>query len=947
MKNVISFGFAEDFLKELAVFIEENYIKPKKDLNRLAIVFGGTRPRLFLQKELAQRIKKPFLPPKFFSIDEFVDFLLLKNGPVASLSDFEACFSIYRHALKNAAPVLKERKTFAQFLPWAREILSFIEQLDLEAVEIKSLKDIQHNAAIGYDVPESINALLENIVLMRRSFHEELEKKNSYTRGFKYLAASRLIESFKFDEFDNILFCGFFYLHKTEEKIIKKLYLDQKAVLFFQGDQKDWPVLGRVADAFACKIEPLKDVRPQHELVVNSGFDLHSQVCHVREILKNVSDLENTVIVLPDPESMVPLLSEIAGMLKNFNISIGYPLKRSSLYSLFESLFKSQETKKADAYYVRDYLRLLSHPLVKNLAFAGHADFSVTRILIHKIEEVLLGMEKTALGGSLFVRLDDIEKEGAIYESAFETMRYADMEASLEGLSDFVKFLHKLLFKNWEVLNNFHEFSIVLTEFLDVFLEKSFLDKYPMNLKVVGSMYKIAEEFGAAAFNKEAFKQEDIFKIFKDKLENEMVSFSGSPLKGLQILGLLETRSLNFDNVFILDVNESILPKLKIYEPLIPRDVSLSLGLNRLEKEEEIQRYQFMRLLGGAKHVYLFYQESAKKEKSRFVEALIWEKQKVSKHLEALNVCGSRFAFKSAPAEILIPKRQAHISFLNDFRYSATSVDTYLRCPLRFYYSYCLGLKEKEVLLDEPEAKDLGVFVHNILEEAFKKFIGSAPRVDAKFKEYFFKILDERFKEDFVRKMKSDAFLVKEVLDLRMTRFLENESTRDVKELVCVEKVVEDRISFLGRDFSFKAKIDRIDRISDGSLLIIDYKTGISDIMPLSAERIEAQGFSRLALKKTVKSFQLPLYYYLVRRGEKDAKMNAVLYNIRNPEKDFGPYRLFKEDQDCAERARVLEVFMKALEGMFSEMLDLKTPFEADEKDCRYCETCPFFYLCR
>jgi CRISPR/Cas system-associated exonuclease Cas4 (RecB family) len=947
MRNVVTFGFSEDFLKEIAGFIEENYIKPKKDLSRVAIVFGGTRPRLFLQKELAQRIKKPFLPPKFFSMDEFIEYLLSKNDPIAPFLDFEACFAIYRHALKNATLVLKERKSFAQFLPWAREILSFIEQLDLEAIEIKSLKDIQNNAAIGYDVPASINDLLENIVNLRHAFHEDLKKRASYTRGFKYLTASRLIETVEFKEFDSILFCGFFYLHKTEERIIKKLTQDQKAQLFFQGDQKDWSVLDRASKVFECKIEPLKDSHPQYDIVINSGFDLHSQVCHVREILKNVKDTDKTVIVLPDPESMVPLLSEIAGMLKNFNISIGYPIKRSSMYSLFECLFRSQETRKADTYYVRDYLRLLGHPLIKNLALVDGADVSVTRILVHKIEEVLLGMEKTALGGSLFVRLDDIENEKAIYESAFETMRHMDVKADSKDLNAFVKFLHKFLFKDWEDVHNFQEFSVLLTGFLDVLLDKSFLDKYPMNLKVVGSMVKVAEEFASATFNREKFRQEDIFKIFKDKLENEMVSFSGSPLKGLQILGFLETRSLNFDNVFILDVNESVLPKLKIYEPLIPRDVSLSLGLNRLEKEEEIQRYQFMRLLSGAKHVYLFYQESAEKEKSRFVEGLIWQKQKALNRLEGLKVCGSRFALKSAPQEIFVAKRPLHVSFLENFRYSATSVDTYLRCPLRFYYSYVLGLKEKETLLDEPEAKDLGVFIHNFLEETFKKFIGLAPRIDAKFEEYFFKILEERFEEDFARKMKSDAFLVKEVLDLRLARFLENERLRDVKELVCVEHVVEDKINLLGRDFSFKAKIDRIDRLFDNSLLIIDYKTGISDIMPADVRRIEAGGFSREALKKTVKSFQLPLYYYLVERGEKNVKMNAVLYNIRNPEKDFGPYRLFKDEEDPVSRNKRMEVCMKALEGMFGEMLDLKTSFKADEEDSRYCSMCPFFYLCR
>ena len=109
-----------------------------------------------------------------------------------------------------------------------------------------------------------------------------------------------------------------------------------------------------------------------------------------------------------------------------------------------------------------------------------------------------------------------------------------------------------------------------------------------------------------------------MFRIFMNKLDHKPIAFSASPLKGLQILGLLETRSLNFENVLILDVNENSLPKLKIYEPLVPREVMISLGLNRLEKEEEIQRYQFKRLLSGARKVYLIYEESSKKEKAGF-----------------------------------------------------------------------------------------------------------------------------------------------------------------------------------------------------------------------------------------------------------------------------------------------------------------------------------------
>ena len=141
-------------------------------------------------------------------------------------------------------------------------------------------------------------------------------------------------------------------------------------------------------------------------------------------------------------------------------------------------------------------------------------------------------------------------------------------------------------------------------------------------------MYDIVDEIRQAVFSEEPFPVEDLFKIFSEKIEREIVAFSGSPLKGLQILGLFETRALNFKHVIVMDVNEGVLPHVNLYEPLIPREVMISLNLDRLEQEEEIQRYQFMRLISSAKTVHLVYQESRDKERSRFVEELIWDAEK-------------------------------------------------------------------------------------------------------------------------------------------------------------------------------------------------------------------------------------------------------------------------------------------------------------------------------
>jgi hypothetical protein len=947
MNRVVTYSLSEDFIKNLADWLENHYIRAGKDLSSLALVFGGQRPALFLKKELSGRIQKEFYPPRFFSIDEFVEEVLREKDIFSTISDLDAAFIIYTLAKTKARDILKGRASFSAFLPWAKEILSFIEQLDLEEIPVKSLKDIQLNAEIGYDVPESVNLLLSRVADIRDAFHQVLLDKKTYSRGLKYLLASRSVAAASLRPYAQILFCNFFYLHKTETSIIKNLYDRQKAFLFFQGDGDAWSVLKKVARDLEVTLKPEKDSEVSYGLFLRPAFDLHSEVCLLRQALGQVSGLEKTVIVLPEPATLIPLLSEIAASADNFNVSMGYPLMRSPVASLFEALFKAQETKKGGSYYTKDYLRLLNHPLIKNLRIVPEA--SVTRILTHKIEEILLGMEESALGGSLFVSLGDIETCEELYASALDTMKKMGMDVTVKDMKGVVKKLHFLSFGLWEEAGDFERFCRSLEEFLDFLSEKSFLERYPLNVKIVEKMLDLAAELKSASFASEPFSQDEIFKIFRNKLESETFHLKGSPLKGLQILGLLETRALSFENVLVLDANESVLPKLKIYEPLIPRDVMMSVGLNRLEKEEEIQRYQFLRLLGSAKNVTLFYQQTADKERSRFIEELIWEKQKKEDVLDVLAEPKASFSVEVLPREIKVPKEDKEIAFLKGFRYSASSVNTYLHCPLRFYYQYVLRLREKEALSEEPEAREVGTFIHELLEEVFARFIGSRPRIDAAFRKFFFDACDKKFEKDLRRKMKSDAFLMEEVLRYRLEKFLDNEAKRPVKELVCVEKVFEGTVGLEGgpEGLRFKSKIDRIDRLEDESLLILDYKTGGGDVMPASCAKINSQKWTRPHLKRTVRSFQLPLYFYFVRQTAQAARINAGLYQFKELDKDLGLKLFLKSEDDFRNVDEMMAVFMKALAFVCREILDSGVAFEADPQDPFYCQGCPFFYLCR
>lgn len=946
MNDVITWPLSEHLIQRLAGMLETEYISKGKDLSRLAFVFGGKRPGMFLKKELARRIKGPYFSPRFFAIDEFVDCVLAQSGDYARINDLEACYLMYRLVKKETPGILRKRQSFAEFLPWSREILKFIEQLDLEDIDEEKIRSIQLNAEIGYDVPADINQLLSNILDLRTAYHARLKKDKTISRGLAYLLASR-IERPGLDQFDTVFFCNFFYLTRTEEALIEHVRQSGKAVLIFQGG-REWPVLDKLAKRSGWPIERFDPAGPDFQLSIHAGFDLHSQVCLVRDLVKTLSAKEQNVIVLPDARSLIPLVSEVSSHVSEFNVSLGYPLKRSPLYSLFECVSRAQQTRRDGQYYAKDYLRAISHPLVKNLRLANN-DPAVTRILVHKVEEIITGLEETELGGSLFVGLERIEGMRQVYDLALTKTKHMEVQVSFDDLKLVLKELHRYLFHHWEKVTTFAGFSDSLEDLLQVLLEKSFLSQYPLNIKIIERLMDIRDEFSQASFSDEPFSREELFKVFHNKLENDMVNFSGSPLKGLQILGLLETRSLNFKNVVVMDTNEGSLPSLKITQPLIPREIMVRLGLDQLEQEEEIQRYQFRRLISSANKVHLVYEEGSRNERSRFIEELLWEREKAQGKLDVLDIAQAEFRVDMHVRQVAIRKKPEEIEFLRNLTYSASSVNTYLQCPLQFYYQYCLGLKEKDDLLDEPEAADIGTFIHNLLEDSYKGFLGRKPVIDKRFEKDFFELLDERFSQKLEKRMKSDSFLLKEIIDVRMKDFLANERRRPVLQVLGLEQKFTGTLELGGQPFNFQARVDRIDRLNDGTVLVIDYKTGdISHNIPRNGINFDGVQFSREWIRDNIRSFQLPLYLYFLDRRFKGERTNASLYDIREPDtRDFGLTSLLKTEADFADKDRLMIEYMNALEFVLKEIIDPAVDFVPDSCNEHVCKYCPFGALCK
>ncbi|MEI6437858.1 MAG: PD-(D/E)XK nuclease family protein [Candidatus Omnitrophota bacterium] len=931
MSRIFTVDFTKNFIDELAAYLHRAYSAQGRPLDRVGIVFGGRRPAHFLKRALARKTGKAFVPPTFFTIDELMDRIANTTGILKPLTAVEERYELYGLAKELTPELLEGRESFAQFLPWAGEILDFIGELDLEDVSASALKNIEASARIGFSVPENINRLLERVLTLRGAFHQRLLDAGRTRRSLQYLRAKENVGGAAFKEFDEFVFANFFYFHRTEEAVAKHLYAKENATLVFQGDQRKWPVLERIARRFGCDLLEGEAPTPtRFHLDAYSAFDAHAESAMARDILGRINDLSSTVVILPDGGALMPLLSSLPDEMEDFNVSMGYPLRRGSLYVLLESVFRACSSIRQGAYYTRDYLAVLQHPLLKNLNLAdpGDSKGSVTRVLIHKIEEVLKGRIAGSVSGKLFITLDEVASDPVIYQEAVKALAAMGVAVTGETLRSALEGIHRIFFAQWADVRSPAAFAQALAVFLQAMRSSSEMESYPLNLNIAARIDEIMESFARASFTNETFSIDELIRVFEDIAGRDKVSFSGTPLKGLQVLGLFETRSLNFKNVIVMDTNEGVLPKVEARSSLIPREVMSQLGIDRLELEEEIQRYQFMRVISSAENVHIIYQQNKEKEPSRFLEELIWEQQVREGALRAFPTIRAAFQAGVSAVKRSAPKTPKIMAFLKNFTFSASSVNSYLKNPYEFYQRYVLGLREQEDLLDEPDAAIIGNFLHGFLEEAYRPFEGKALSIDADFETHFWGLFERHFKADFTQRMRSDDFLVRSVMEHKLKAFLayEKERMAGVVQLVAVERDYPGELELPSGKYLFKTRVDRVEALIGGGLSVLDYKTGSSDKLP-QRPLVLSDAPDREEIYNKVHSFQLPLYMHFIAKANPGCVVNAGLYLLRSSEIKY----FFTEKFAPVPLENIIEPYWRALDMIMAEIMDPEIPFEDND----------------
>src|SRR5208283_4333305 len=396
-----------------------------------------------------------------------------------------------------------------------------------------------------------------------------------------------------------------------------------------------------------------------------SSPDTHGQVLALGKILAtnlaagNRPD-ENTVIVLPSSETLFPLLRQGLSAIPedDYNVSLGYPLHRTPVFGFLNNLMELVNSMDGDRIYIPDYLKFVLHPYTKNIYYRGKSE--TTRVMFHTIEEELIEHK-----AKTFTTIEEIEKS--------ETE---------EHLKAHLKAIHNNTIEKFLSFKNIRDFAGKCIEVLLFIFNNSTARLHPLFYPFSESFITSLDVLLRSMMKDVAFSERSSYFIFfKKYMMTGHTPFSGTPVKGLQVLGSLETRNLKFDTVFVLDANEDILPDTRKEETLLPFKAREVLGLPTYMDRDKLAAYYFDTLLKGARRVHLFFIENDKTERSRFVEKLLWDRQKRDGTTDVRSyVIPVQYQVKlinSAPGPI--GKTDAMAAFLKDFNYNATALNRYLK----------------------------------------------------------------------------------------------------------------------------------------------------------------------------------------------------------------------------------------------------------------------------
>lgn len=935
---------------DVVEFVGDLLLKDKDNLCENLIVFPGKRPSHFLRKYLAGVLKSSFRAPKILSMDEFIDFMYGSLGyadrMMNAIDGVAILFELNKD--KNLINDSKICLTLDDFLPWGFKIFSDFEEMYIELIEPSKLKGIE--AIAGETLPVRIQKKLTSLSTLYESFYELFSQNNISTRASRYRKVADNIEKVDLDIFKKILTVGFFALTQSERKIFEQLGKKNNTSFVFQKG----PGIESLISKLHVDVEEKGAEVKGAEVNFYKAMDVHGEIFALNQIICKKEDFtRKDLIVLPSADTLFPVVQHTLGFAKNeYNISMGYPLFRTPVYALIETLGKLMETRDGDDYFIPDYLKFVLHPYVKNI-YLDRASYP-TRIIFHTIEEQFVQQKRR------FIKLKEIEEDKKIISGCVRKLATSECaKIDRVKIKNHLNNIHRILIKPFETIKNIEDFSDKLLQSISFISQNSQANMHPYTVPFIKTVIDGLYELKTSNLKNEKFvKTESYFRLLRNYVRSLKYPFPGTPVKGLQVLGFLETRNIKFDTVYFLDVNEGIVPHTKKEDTLLPYKVRKFLTLPTHEEREKISRYYFNTLLGGAKQVNIYYVESADKEKSRFVERLIWELQKKTQKLEIpTREVFFKVHFSQRDPKSVKKNDDVMEYIIENISYSPSNLDTYLHCPLKFYYQNILKLREKEEITDDLEPKDIGSKVHNVLQNFFILKVGKKLVIKEEDYRKIGEMVEDEFNKSFTRSDIGSIYLIKSQIKERMKHVLDfhKKKYKDIIILECENK----KKPYLGQKYrqskeillelpsGYKIKLTgRIDRVDkrDGNIYIIDYKTGKDAAMP-NPKNFDIS--KRKEWFKTLGSVQLPFYLLLYLDENKDISIDNINSSLMIlGSKIIKEKLLFKEQLALHEKINLFNLYKKAILTLIQEILDPAIDFDSTPDPEKECYRCDFRVIC-
>ena len=930
------------FLAEIAERIRSEH---PADLDRVTVVFNNRRSGIFMRHKLLNEQTSPFFLPRIVGMDSLINEWAEMEIVPKELLLFEL-YDIYRYQCDEDIGY----RSFEEFMSLGDMMLADFSELDLYCVDASGLFSNLHDLkAIGEWNIETgqLTAFQKRYLLFYKSLYQLysslrdrlLSRRMAYTgMAYRYVA----------EHIDEILpqsgnrfyyFVGFNALSTSEEMIIRKCvangigtlctdgdpyYVEderQEAGYFLRKHRLNFPGLGEFGDHFSSGKKSVNIVScPENVLQCKYAGSV------IQQIARNTQGkgLDDTAIVFGDETLLLPMLNALPDEVRTVNVTMGLPVTDTGVHALVLKLLSLYIRHRGEMFYHQDIVEVLSDGLmVKLLGLCGlHSKLNHLLYEEHVVYADFPTLSELCLG----IRVD-LKPVAFLFETA--TPSPSVFLSQLQQLM-------QMLFASENVTSNLKEKEAiaVVVEVVEQLLQ-------------IQEHYQYIETLGV------------LQKVYIRMARKRTIAFYGQPLGGLQLLGMLETRNLDFKNLIILSANEGTLPAARDFNSLIPYNLKVAFGLPTFHEKDAVYAYNFYRLLQRAEHIHILYCTESdmmgKGEPSRFIQQV--KRELVPRYPDNITYTESAVSATNATLPVHEPlhaeKSNAvleRIMTLAQRGLSPSLLNKYRVCPLKFYYENILQVEEMEQLNADLEQNEVGSCIHAVLEHIYS--LDEDRHVKAETLQQALNevdtIIDQALSSQFHygRIHSGKNHFLKSVACMQVTGFLKSEieylhSVGDI-EILGLEQPLRYEIPVtVGEATSIVAIAgiaDRIDRTC-GMVRVIDYKSGKVEEQELHVADAEPDWS-----KVSDKWFQLMtyewLYHHTCHGGQPHVSGIFPLRHLHS--------QLLTASWEGADviTSGHLATFEEMLKQIVSELLDPRVPF-LPNYGCRLCQYCPFSEICK